>query len=299
MATRGYNTWRLQEWGDPRNVRPIRNEFSQSQVAQWINPLVEEAADLLGEVMDAHAYPVYSAGAYNLRLITNGSVWSSHAWGISIDVNPRENRYTKEGLITDMPLSMIEDVYRIRCVESGQRVWKWGGDWDGDWDFDEHTVWDAMHFECIATPEELAGGVVFDGDLSDVEVFPIMFTKRGQKGPIVLHYQYVLTELGADLTFDGGPEFGWDGVYGGAVAGGVKDLVPLRADGTPNDGQEIGPWEVKVLDGLVAEQAAAEHDHDGTYAKRAHGHRGKANVDHEHPEMIKTGEPVVMGRANI
>jgi hypothetical protein len=145
-------------------------------VSSWTNKLIIPAVRLLDEVFRKHHYLVYSAGSYNYRKITGGSVFSPHAWAIAIDINPANNPYTNR-LVTDIALPIIEDAYTIRAQD--QRVWKWGGDWDGDWNFDEHTVFDAMHFEMIATPEELASGVYFSTELIQPEVGMLKLNDQG------------------------------------------------------------------------------------------------------------------------
>lgn len=180
MAVRGFNTWRWEEWGTPGtdlrggdvHLRPFT---WPSGVVSWTNALIIPAVTLLRDVFRDHGYEVGSAGSYNYRKITGGTVWSPHAWALAIDINPADNPY---GYVfkTDIPMDLIRDAYKIKAW--GQRVWKWGGDWDGDWNFDEHTVFDAMHFEMIATPTELFQGVYFD----DVAQEPQPVLKLGDRG---------------------------------------------------------------------------------------------------------------------
>lgn len=234
MPTRGFNAWRWQYWGGPLSHPTVTRYFGSFGVTHTVHTAIAEADDLLAAVFWSWGYNVKSAGAHNDRKITGGTVWSSHAWGISIDINPGDNPYTHSGLVTDIPLDLIRDVYRIR-TNTGQRVWKWGGDWDGDWDFDEHTVWDAMHFECIATPAELSTGVVFDGTLNP-EVHAMRYVKKGDKGPDVEFWQHTLKIHNPDLL----PKYGVDGDYGGEVAAGVASICG-------GNGERIGPKEAAQL----------------------------------------------------
>jgi hypothetical protein len=207
------------------------------------------------DVFQKHSYEVNYCGAYACRMITGGSVYSPHAWGLAMDINPGKNPYNKRGLITNIPMVVIEDVYRIRTADSDQRVFKWGGDWDGDWDFDEHTVWDAMHFEVIATPEEILEGIVFRGDLP-VEVMPNMFTQYGAKGPVVEYWQRVILEVDPSLL----PGYGPDGDYGDETAAGVASIIG-------GDGMQVGPAESVAL-GNAWHDGGWDDDEDD--AVRAH-----------------------------
>jgi hypothetical protein len=115
----------------------------------------------------AHAYQLRQAdtGAYNCRVITGGTGYSLHAYGpgdkfvftggvrvtsaLACDVNWLTNPYGPV-LVTDMPKAMIRDVKAVR-TRSGMQVWRWGGDYTGNRD--------AMHFEVVAHPNDLATGI--------------------------------------------------------------------------------------------------------------------------------------------
>lgn len=68
-------------------------------------------------------------GGYNFRPKRSVAKYSTHSWGIAIDLNPATNPMGARG---DMPM-IIVDVFR----EFG---WKWGGDWSG-------RNCDPMHFQ--------------------------------------------------------------------------------------------------------------------------------------------------------
>ena len=105
----------------------------------------------LEAVFAKHSYDVRRAdtGAYNCRQITGGSGYSLHAYGIAVDVNWQTNPYSSR-LITDMPAAMIRDVEALR-TNSGAVLFRWGGRYSGSKD--------AMHFEVMATPAEVATGI--------------------------------------------------------------------------------------------------------------------------------------------
>lgn len=104
-------------------------------------------------------------GAQNCRPITGGTDWSLHAFAfgliymfwtlvrvamaLAVDVNWDKNPYGPR-LVTDMPRPMIDAIYRVR-TNSGAQVFRWGGYYTGNKD--------AMHFEIVCTPAELATGI--------------------------------------------------------------------------------------------------------------------------------------------
>lgn len=110
-------------------------------------------------------------GAYNPRPITGGTDWSLHAYGpgdqytfwwgskvttaLAVDVDWNNNPYGPR-LITNMPRKMIDEIEAIRTV-NGKQVWSWGGDYTGSKD--------AMHFEIVCTPADLATGIAGGAEL--------------------------------------------------------------------------------------------------------------------------------------
>jgi hypothetical protein len=74
-------------------------------------------------------------------------------WLLTGNTNP----YTKKGLITDLPRAMVEAIEAIR-TQGGHRVFRWGGDWN-DNNITDEQVYDAMHFEIVASPDELTTGI--------------------------------------------------------------------------------------------------------------------------------------------
>jgi hypothetical protein len=94
-------------------------------------------------------HPPADTGAYNCRQITGGTNYSLHAYGIAVDLNWSTNPYGRT-LVTDMPIGMIEAIEGIRTA-GGVQVWRWGGRYSNNKD--------AMHFEVVASPAELARGI--------------------------------------------------------------------------------------------------------------------------------------------
>lgn len=116
-----------------------------------VDPLIVHAVLALSGVFERHGYRATppDTGAYNCRRITGGSGYSLHAYGIAVDVNWLDNPYGPR-LVTDMPRAMTDEVKALRTV-SGHQVWGWGGDYASNKD--------AMHFEIVCTPSQLASGI--------------------------------------------------------------------------------------------------------------------------------------------
>ena len=116
-----------------------------------VDVLIVDAVKALNAVLIDWDYRTRRAdtGAYNCRQITGGTNYSLHSYGTAIDINWQTNPYGHH-LITDMPIGMIEAIEGIRTA-GGVQVWRWGGRYRGNKD--------AMHFEVVASPAELARGI--------------------------------------------------------------------------------------------------------------------------------------------
>ena len=116
-----------------------------------VDVLIVDAVKALNAVLIDWDYRTRRAdtGAYNCRQITGGTNYSLHAYGTAIDLNWQTNPYGHH-LITDMPIGMIEAIEGIRTA-GGVQVWRWGGRYSNNKD--------AMHFEVVASPAELARGI--------------------------------------------------------------------------------------------------------------------------------------------
>lgn len=125
--------------------------------AVTVDPLIVEAVRGLDACLRAWNYETRRAdtGAYNCRGITrpDGSRdpdrLSLHAFGICLDLNWTTNPYGPT-LRTDMPMAMVRAIEGIR-TRGGHVVWRWGGRYAVNKD--------AMHYEIVASPAELALGI--------------------------------------------------------------------------------------------------------------------------------------------
>ncbi|PID67946.1 MAG: hypothetical protein CR968_04235 [Flavobacteriia bacterium] len=88
---------------------------------------------------------------FRLKTLKNG--WSKHAYGIAIDLNPRQNPFvSRQGVFPDNALSFLSQG-RIRADDfKGMQVirifamygWRWGGYWSSSKDY--------MHFQKNSLP---------------------------------------------------------------------------------------------------------------------------------------------------
>jgi D-alanyl-D-alanine carboxypeptidase len=146
---------------DSSDMRTI--DFGTAGARITVRRATVPAFRVLAAVMESYNYRIRPAdtGAYNCRQITGGSGYSLHAYGIAADVNWQTNPYASR-LITDMPWQMIRAIESIRTVD-GHQVFGWGGRYSGSKD--------AMHFEIVVTPAQLARGIRggVDMPLSDAD----------------------------------------------------------------------------------------------------------------------------------
>ena len=80
-----------------------------------------------------------NTSGFNYRVVTNGSEFSMHAYGLAIDVNPKMNPYVSEDYV--LPANAMAYVDRDQnipgMIQAGDalhqaftsRGWEWGGDW--------------------------------------------------------------------------------------------------------------------------------------------------------------------------
>lgn len=136
----------------------------------------------LGGVFLKHGYIVRSAGCYVCRHITGGTAPSNHSWGTALDINPDTNPYRLDRLVTDMSPAMIAEIEALVTV-GGAPVFLWGGRYSRNKD--------AMHFEIVCTPDELAAGIlVLAGSSARAIEWPVI--RRGAIGPAVIELQRLL-----------------------------------------------------------------------------------------------------------
>lgn len=196
MITPGSSAWRLAYWPTCGKASLVTREFGVGRIKLTVAKDVVEAVSALFDVFDHYGYLVRQkdTGAYNCRVITNGSAPSAHASAVAIDVNWLTNPYTKNRLVSDLPTTMTTQCQNI-VTTKGVKVWRWGGDWDGRPDT-VHSFYDAMHFEIIATPEELRAGIERATLTNVVPASKRPVLSEGSRGPVVVDLQRLLTNMG-------------------------------------------------------------------------------------------------------
>lgn len=149
-----------------RSTQELRNLWEPHCQAVHRKGL-REAWEALDAVLKKHGYRPRAGEtyAYNCRSITGGSGYSLHAYrsdesftfwtgvsvqlGVACDINSTQNPYGSH-LVTDMPRDMVEEICNIQTVD-GVQVFRWGGYYSGNKD--------AMHYEVVASPAEIARGI--------------------------------------------------------------------------------------------------------------------------------------------
>lgn len=137
-------------WGPPCRISTTTIKlYGDGRVT--VDRRTAQAVYALNRCLAKHRYRTRYAdtGAFVCRRITNGTGYSLHAYGIAIDINWLSNPYGRR-LITNLPRAMVNDILAIR-TNSGHQVWGWGGNYS--------SVKDAMHFEIVCTPQQLATGI--------------------------------------------------------------------------------------------------------------------------------------------
>ncbi|MFG1708453.1 M15 family metallopeptidase [Nonomuraea sp. M3C6] len=95
---------------------------------------------------DFNSIEADNTSAFNCRAATGSSNWSKHAYGLAIDINPRENPY-----VTTSGSSAHQNAKKFTkrptmgkgVINPGDKVvkafaqvgWEWGGSWSGDKDY--------------------------------------------------------------------------------------------------------------------------------------------------------------------
>jgi hypothetical protein len=89
-----------------------------------------------------------NTSAFNCRGVPGSTVWSEHAYGRAIDVNPLENPEVRNGVVSPPGgrAYLNRGKWRKGMIHAGDRVvrafaavgWKWGGYW--------HSLKDYQHF---------------------------------------------------------------------------------------------------------------------------------------------------------
>lgn len=125
----------ISRFGHPDNVAIEYINFLGKKIGvheSLKNVFLDVQADILASGVN---YNFKSIGGYNKRYIANTNIWSSHAFGLAVDINPQQNGYYKRtpgvDCKTDIPPEVI--------VAFKKHGFCWGGHFT--------RMCDAMHFE--------------------------------------------------------------------------------------------------------------------------------------------------------
>lgn len=135
----------------PRCTGPFLKIGLHGEGKVTVRPAIGDAVLALNAILVAFNYRTRArdTGAGNCRPKVGGRGWSIHAFWIALDLNWSTNPYGSK-LHTDMPFAMVHAICAIR-TNNGKQVWNWGGFWSGNKD--------AMHFEIVCSPRDLATGI--------------------------------------------------------------------------------------------------------------------------------------------
>lgn len=199
-ANRGTVAWMREKYGQECRVDLITIPIYASGPRITCNKIVRDAFLALGFVLQKHGYIVRIAGCFNCRGNTsNPRIPSNHSWGTAIDINPDTNPYSPKHinkLITDMPRAMIAEIKRIKTKGyGGVKVFRWLGE--------AITIKDAMHFEVIASPTELATGIDMGRGIWDEPTTWPTIRRGSKQTKAVKELQLLLNKNGASLVIDG------------------------------------------------------------------------------------------------
>ena len=124
-------------WGRPGNV-PLTRINRWDGVSVTMHSDIAELVSMLMDLSEASGYDVRQGETwgYNPRKVAGTKVWSTHAWGLAIDINALANRRGGQG---DIPPEIV-DLWR-------NHGFIWGGDW---------AYTDCMHLEFSGTPADAA-----------------------------------------------------------------------------------------------------------------------------------------------
>ena len=188
---------------------------------------VASAFEAWEKIRADHDYAVDGpdTGFYNCRRINHNPAnpYSAHAWASALDVNWLTNPAGSK-FRTDIPREMRAELMALR-TNSGAYVFMWGGDWDRNPDT-PHTFWDAMHWEVIAHPDDLATGI--NGQPPTREEDP-MGLNTGDRSHAVRALQRHLADWNPALGIKD------DGIYGQHTKAAVRTYQ--TAAGLPETGE--------------------------------------------------------------
>lgn len=195
---------------------------NQSFFGSSIGGVAAPAADAVAALeaaLRSTGYQPKSRWAFNCRKIGGSDKFSLHAYGIAIDIDPKENPFTAgDAYSGKLQRRHVQAALAIKN-KRGQSVWSWGGSWRRP---------DRMHFQIDRGPDNVdvdwatvpgprstkavSGAPVQDGDEEDNVL------ARGSDGAAVTHFQKRLIAWNGEAL----SEHGADGDYGAETETWIK-----------------------------------------------------------------------------
>lgn len=131
----------------PRCKRALLRSYSFGPAVAIIRPELFPALVLLSRILRDHdrGPRAHDTWSYNCRLIAGTTKWSTHSYGIALDV--RATSYPHGQRVTDPALLSAAREIEGLVTPDGWRVWEWGGRWSKP---------DGMHFEAAAPPKSVS-----------------------------------------------------------------------------------------------------------------------------------------------
>ncbi len=171
----------------------------------------QDAYKALEQALRSAGYQPKSRWAYNCRKISGSNRLSLHSAGIAIDIDPKQNPFTKGDPYSGWLKKHHVDAALAIRNGAGRRVWAWGGNWSKP---------DRMHFQLDRGPDavDVDWSTVpgADGVPAPMPVpVPVEETEenvlaKGAEGKAVKRFQEALLAWNAEAL----PKFGADGDYG-------------------------------------------------------------------------------------
>lgn len=201
-----------------------------------------DAYRALEAALRATGYDASSRWAYNCRMIAGSNKPSLHSAGIAVDIDPKENPFTKgdpySGKLTREQVAAVLAIKNSR----GRSVWSWGGSWAKP---------DRMHFQLDQGPDAVdvdwstvPGGAGAGGPTAGdtrasrpAETEEGNVLRSGTSGNAVAFFQGRLLAWSEAAL----PEWGADGDFGDETAGAVRKFQ-----------SDMGLEPTGVIDGVTA-----------------------------------------------
>jgi hypothetical protein len=143
-------------WEGPA-LEGINTHVNQTKdISVSIDRRAESAFRKMFRIICEEEYYIFQAGGYDCRGVNilgsySATNWSTHSWGVTVDINPSALYQGKSlSTVPSVVKTIAARVESIKANKNGVRVFRWGGRFGTP---------DAMHFEIICKASDLVNGV--------------------------------------------------------------------------------------------------------------------------------------------